>query len=175
MSPRASAVSAGQIGFKQDRNPTGQANLPPVRMSAQHEVKPGVGGLPVDFWSVREEDRDTTVWNVCGRLFDVVCAVEMRVVHSSEIDRRRAGAYGGGLVEQHVNTKRFEVRNHGNRIVVAKHSIDVAAKRFTQMRYDFKAGLAIAVGAPAIVTRKHAKIVVEIVREFGDPLHGEAA
>ena len=66
MSPCAGAESAGQIGFKQDRNPTGQANLPPVCMSAQHQVKPGVGGLPVDFWSVGEEDRDTTVWNVCG-------------------------------------------------------------------------------------------------------------
>ena len=96
MSPCASAVSAGQIGFKQDRSPAGQANLTPVRMSAQHEVKPGVGGLPVDFWSVREEDRDTTVWNVCGRFFDVVCAVEMRVVHPGEIDRSRAEAYGDG-------------------------------------------------------------------------------
>ena len=79
------------------------------------------------------------------------------------------------LVEQHANTKRLEVRNHGNRIVVAKHPIDVAAKRFTQMRYDFKAGLAVAIGAPAIVTRKHTKIVVEVVRELGNPLHGAAA
>ena len=37
-------------------------------------------------------------------------------------------------------------------IVVAEHSIDVAAKRITQVRHDFEAGLAIAVGAPAIIT-----------------------
>jgi hypothetical protein len=111
----------------------------PLRMSAQHEVKPGVGGLPVDLWSVREQDGDTTVRNVRGRFFDIVCAVEMRVLHPREIDRSRAGAYGDGLVEQHANTKCFEVWNHGNRIVVAKHSIDVAAKRFTQARYDLEA------------------------------------
>ena len=59
--------------------------------------------------------------------------------------------YGDSLVEQHANTKRFEVGNHDNRIVVAEHSIDVAAKRFTQVRHDFEAGFTIAVGAPAIV------------------------
>ena len=139
MSPCASAERARQIGSKQDWNPARQANLPPVRMSAQHEVKPGVGGLLVDLWSVREQDGDTTVWNVCGRFFDVVGAVEMRVLHPREIDRSRAGAYGDGLVEQHANTKCFEVWNHGNRIVVAKHSLDVAAKRFTQARYDLEA------------------------------------
>ena len=60
-------------------------------------------------------------------------------------------------------------------IVVPKHSIDVAAKRFTQMRHGFKAGRTIPVGAPAIVTRKHTKIVVEVAREFSDPLHRAAA
>ena len=170
MSPCASAERARQIGSKQDWNPARQANLPPVRMSAQHEVKPGVGGLPVDLWSVREQDGDTTVWNVCGRFFDVVGAVEMRVPPPPR-DRSKPGpgAYGDGLVEQLANTKCFEVWNHGNRIVVAKHSIDVAAMRFTPRRATISGGKSasspIAVGAPSIITRENTKIVVKVARE----------
>jgi len=76
----------GRSRFKQDRNPAGQANLPTVRMSAEHQVKTGVGDLPIIFRSVRKQDGDTTMWNIRRRFFDVVCAVEMRVVHPREID-----------------------------------------------------------------------------------------
>jgi hypothetical protein len=144
-------------------------------MSAQHQIKTGVGGLAVDFRSVREQDSDTTIWNIPRRLFEVVCAVEMRVVHPREIDRSRAAAYGDAFVEKHANTERFKVRNHGNRIVVAEHSIDVAAKRLAEARHDFEAGLAIAVSAPAIIASQHTEIVLKVVRELTDPLHGRAA
>ena len=59
-------------------------------------------------------------------------------------------------------------------IVVAEHTICVAAKRFTQVRHGFKAGPAMAVGATAIVTRQHTKVIVESGCEFGDPMHGGA-
>jgi hypothetical protein len=52
MSPCASAESARQIGFEQDRNAAGQADLPAVRMSAQHQRETSVRGLPADFRSV---------------------------------------------------------------------------------------------------------------------------
>src|SRR5271166_5472690 len=90
MSPCASAESARQIGFKEDRNPAGQANLPTVRMSAQHQVKTGVGGLPVDFRSVREQDGDTTIWNIPPPFFVVVGPEEMRVVPPPR-DRSKLG------------------------------------------------------------------------------------
>ena len=38
MSPCASVESAGQIGFEHDRNAAGQAYLPAVGVSAQHQV-----------------------------------------------------------------------------------------------------------------------------------------
>ena len=117
-----------------------EANLPPVRMSAQHEVKPGVGGLPVDFWSVREQDGDTTAWNVCGQLFR--CCLRGRNARPPPPrDRFEAGPERmatDSLSSMRI-PRRFEVWNHGNRIVVTKHSIDVAAKRFTQARYDLEA------------------------------------
>ena len=86
MSPCASAESAGQIGFEQDRNAAGQADLPAVRMSAQHQGETGVRGLPVDFRSVREQDRDITLGNLRRRFFDIVGAIKMRVVDPREID-----------------------------------------------------------------------------------------
>ena len=144
-------------------------------MSAQHQVETGMCGLPVDFRRVRKQDRNTLVWNVRSRLLDVVRTVEMRVVHPREIDGSGAGAYRDALVKEHANAKRFELRNHRDRIVVAEHSINVAAQRLTHVREDLEARLEIAVGAPAVITRQHAKIVGEIVREVGDPLHGGAA
>jgi hypothetical protein len=48
MSPCASTEGAGQVGLKQDRNAAGQADLPAVRLSAQHQAETGIGGLPVD-------------------------------------------------------------------------------------------------------------------------------
>ena len=83
-------------------------------------------------------------------------------------DRR---AYGDAFIEQHTNTQRLEVGNHGNQNVVAEHSIDIATKRFTQARNDFEAGLAIAVGASAIVARQHTKIIIEARCEFSGPMH----
>ena len=131
MSPCASAESARQIGFKQDRNATRQANLPTMRMSAQHQVEAGVGGLPINFRSVRKQDRDSTMWNIRRRFFDVVCAIEMCVVDPREVDRTPTAVYGDAFVEQHANAERLEVGNHDNRIVVAEHRIDIGAKRFT--------------------------------------------
>jgi hypothetical protein len=86
MSPCASAESARQIGFEQDRNAAGQADLPAVRMSAQHQGETSVRGLPVDFRSVREQDRDIPLGNLRSRFFDVVGAIKMRVVDPREID-----------------------------------------------------------------------------------------
>ena len=86
MSPRASAERAGQIDFEQDRNAAGQADLPAVRMSAQHQGETSVRGLPVDFRSVREEDRDITLGNLRSRFFDVVGTIKMRVVDTREIE-----------------------------------------------------------------------------------------
>ncbi len=131
MSPCASAESAGQIGFEQDGNAARQANLPTMRMSAQHQVETGVGGLPINFRSVRKQDRDTTMWNIRRRFLDVVCAIEMCVVDPGEVDRSPAAVYRDAFVEQHTNAECLEVGNHDNRVVVAEHRIDVAAKRFT--------------------------------------------
>ena len=86
MSPCASAENAGQIGFEQDRNATGQTDLPAVGMSAQHQRETSVRGLPVDFRGMREQDRDTTPRNLGRRFFDVVGAIKMRVVDPREID-----------------------------------------------------------------------------------------
>ena len=167
--------NARQIGFEQDRNAARQADLPAVRMSAQHQVEAGVRGLPVDFGGVRQQDRDLAGWNILSRFFDVVGAIKMRVVHPSEIDRSRAAPYGEAFVEQRANAKRFEVGNHGNRIMVAEHRVDVATQLLTQTRHGFEAGHAIAVGAPAIVARQHTKIIVEVEHEFSGPAHGGAA
>jgi hypothetical protein len=64
--------------------------------------------------------------------------------------------------------------NHANRIMVAEHRVDVATQPFTQTRHAFEAGHAITVGAPAIVTRQHTKVIVEIEHEFSGPAHGRA-
>ncbi len=60
-------------------------------------------------------------------------------------------------------------------IVVAEHRVNVAAQRFTQTRDAFEAGLVIAAGAPAIISRQHTEIIFEAAREFGDPLQSGAA
>src|ERR1700722_20673110 len=98
MPPCAGGKNARQIGFEQDRNAARQANLPAVRMSAQHQVEAGARGLPVDFGGVRQQDRDVAGWNIFSRFFDVVGAIEMRVVHPSEINRSWAAPYGEAFV-----------------------------------------------------------------------------
>src|ERR1700733_3705871 len=175
MPPCSSAESARQIGFEQDKNAAWQANLPAVRMSTQHQVEASTRGLPVDFGGVRQQDRDLAGWNILSRFFDVVGAIKMRVVHPSKIDRSWAAPYGEAFVEQRANAKLLQVGNHGNRIMVAEHRVDVATQLFAQTRHAFEAGPAIAVGAPAIVTRQHTKVIVEVAHEFSGPAHGRAA
>ena len=76
MPPCAGGKNARQIGFEQDRNAARQANLPAVRMSAQHQVEAGVRGLPVDFGGVGQQDSDVAGWNILSRFFDVVGATK---------------------------------------------------------------------------------------------------
>ena len=59
--------------------------------------------------------------------------------------------------------------------MVAKHSTNLTAERYKHARHDFQARQPIAVSAPAIITRKHTKIIGKVVREFSGSLHGEAA
>ena len=76
----------GADRLEQDRNAAGQAYLPAVGVSAQHQGETSVRGLPVDLRSVREQDRDITLGNFRRRFFDVVGAIEMRVVDPREVD-----------------------------------------------------------------------------------------
>ena len=74
-----------------------------------------------------------------------------------------------------MNAKRLQVGNHGNRIMVAEHGVDVATQLFAQTRHAFEAGHAIAVSASAVVARQHTKVIVEVEHEFSGPAHGGAA
>ena len=55
-------------------------------VSAQHQGETSVRGLSIDFRSVREQDRDITRGNLRRRFFDVVGAIEMRVVDPREVN-----------------------------------------------------------------------------------------
>ena len=83
--PCSSAECARQNGLEQDRNAAGQANLPAVRMSAQHQVEARVRP-PVDFGVCDSGTGTQPEGMSLGRFFDVVGAIKMRVVHPSEID-----------------------------------------------------------------------------------------
>src|SRR5208337_5259750 len=100
MSPSARSESARQVGFEQDRNAAGQTDLAAMRVSAQHQIEAGVRGLPVDFRSVRKQDRNTALGNLRGRFFDVVDSEEMRVVDPREIDRGAPAIYDDAFVEK---------------------------------------------------------------------------
>src|SRR5208283_650494 len=158
-----------------DRNAAGQTDLAAMRVSAQHQIEAGVRGLPVDFRSVRKQDRNTALGNLRGRFFDVVDSEEMRVVDPREIDRGAPAIYDDAFVEKNPDAERLKVGNHGDRIVIAEHRVDIPVQRFSQARDGFETRSAIAVGASAIVSRQHAKIVMEATREFSGAAHRGAA
>src|SRR6516165_2302965 len=114
MSPKPRAKGARKISFKQDRNASRQAYLSAVRMSAQHEIKSGVGCLAIDLRRVGEQNRNAFLRNVRRRLLDVVGAVKMGVVHSSKLNRIPTSLDGDTLVEEEVDAQSLKIGHHGN-------------------------------------------------------------
>src|SRR6266536_2473937 len=85
MPPSAGAHAPGHDGVKLDRDPAGEADLTPVGMSAQHDIKARMSGLVIHFWGMREKDREFIIWD-CGRcFFDIFDAVEMSIVDASQM------------------------------------------------------------------------------------------
>ena len=114
VSPKPRAKGAREISFKQNWNAARQTYLSAVRMTAQHEVKSGVGCLTIDLRRMGEKDRNTLLRNIRRRPLDIVRAVKMGVVHPGEVNRIRASPDGDALVKEEIDAQSFKIRDHGN-------------------------------------------------------------
>ena len=99
----------------------------------------------------------------------------MGVVHPGEVKQRRSAIDDGVFVEKHPDARLFQVRNHGDGVVIAEHRVDIAAHCFTKTGESFESKFAIAESAAAIVSRQRTQIIVDITHHFVDPLQGGSA
>src|SRR4029077_13633072 len=58
--PRSSPHPPWQHRLELDGNGSGETNLTAVRVSAQHQIKVGMGSLTIDRRCVRQQDRELT-------------------------------------------------------------------------------------------------------------------
>src|SRR5580704_4797459 len=95
-----------------------------MSMSAQHDLKVCVSGLPVDFRRMRKQNRDPFQWNGGGSLLDIVSAVVVGIVNPSQIDLLITADNRFGFIEQHSNPHCFNFRDHPDRVVIAENRVN---------------------------------------------------
>ena len=96
----------GENEIKGDRDAPGEADLPPMGVSAQQQTEIGMGRLLINFRRVRKQDRERVARYPGTGLFDVVRTVEMRIVDASDIyaliiSKSRAGPVAGAWPRVH--------------------------------------------------------------------------
>src|SRR5580693_1457764 len=105
--------------IERDGSRTRKTDLTAVGVPAEHQVEPSMSGVSINFWGMREQNGKPIVWNVGGRLFDVVDSVIVRVIDSGQIDAVAPARDRLALIEQHPNAHLFETGNHANGVVIA--------------------------------------------------------
>ena len=70
--PRPSPHPSWQHRLELDGNGSGETNLTAVGVSAQHQIKVGMGSLTVDLRCVRQQDRELTAGYRESGFFNVV-------------------------------------------------------------------------------------------------------
>ena len=98
--PGSGPHASRQDRIEDDRNGAGQADLTPMGVPAEHQIEPGMRGLPIDLRGMRQEDGKFANRDTGSRLFDVVHPVIVSIVDADEMDMIPAPLDYLRLVEQ---------------------------------------------------------------------------
>ena len=161
----------GSAEFERQRDRPRQADLTAMGMTAQHQVKTGMGRLAIDFRRMRQQDRKRAMRDLRRRLFDVVDTVIVRVVDAGKVQDLAVAQHRLGLVDQHADAHFLERRRHPDRIVVAEDRVDRTGNALADARHARDRRLAGPKGLAAVVSGQHAQIVAELRQQFGEPSH----
>lgn len=170
--PRPRPHPSWQHRLELDRNGSGETNLTAVSVSAQHEIKIGMGSLAINLRCVRQQDRELTAGYRESGFFDVIHSVEMCIVDSRQIDPLVLTDDCFAFIEQHANAHGFEPRNHLNRIVVAEHGVDWLFQMTSQSRDTIQRGLEGPKSPTPIIASQDTDIVLHAANQLDESVHG---
>ena len=87
MAPSSGYEAAGGLAWNDHMATTWQANLPPVRVTAQLKRKSVGCCFGIGFWTMGEENHKRIRRSFFSRPSEIVCLKIMRVVHSGDPQR----------------------------------------------------------------------------------------
>jgi hypothetical protein len=123
-------ISGGQL--KRTGDAAGQADLPPMRMPAQQEIKSGMRGLAVNFRRMGQKNRKVLMWYGFRGLLYIVHPVKMGIIDPRQMNPLPAAVNGNRFVEEHTYSHPLKRGDHADRIVVAQDAEHLALKRFAE-------------------------------------------
>src|SRR3954453_15116187 len=95
-----------------------------MRMSAQYDIEPSVGSLPIDFGRMREQNRKDMIGDIGSGPLDVINSIIMGVVDPGKIDVLLLLLNRRTFIEQHFYSHAFQTGNHADRIMITQNSVD---------------------------------------------------
>src|ERR1019366_2728214 len=101
-----------------------QADLASVRMSAQEQIKAGMGGLSEDFGRMRQQDGKCSLGNLRPGFFNIVDPEVMRIVDSGEVYCLIAAFDYLAFVLQHSYAHGLQPWQHLDSVVITEHTKD---------------------------------------------------
>src|SRR5262249_20970276 len=137
----------------------GQADLPPMRVPAQQQIKSGMRRLTVNFRRMGQKNREVFMrYGFRGFLY-IVHPVKMGIVDPGQMDPLPAAFKGNGFVEEHSYPHPLERGDHADRIVVAQDPERLALKRFAEPGHLGKDKIDRSRSLSAIIASQDAEIV----------------
>ena len=95
----------------------------------------------------------------------------MGVVNASQIDRCARTLDRLTFIQQHANSHRFEIGNHTNSIVIAKHSVDRPFNACQNSTNECKCIFKVAERRGTIITSQNAQIIFQSYKYLFKPAH----
>ena len=168
MPPRPVNHIARALGVALNVHAPRQADLPGVRVPAEHEVIAGRRGVAVDLRRVREQDRWRAGRDRLARAMQVVGLVEVRIVHTGEIEAGTLALQHHRLVEQESVAGRFQRRHELDEVVIAEDGVHRRLEVAHQLGGILQRQVVGAAAAGAEVAGDDAEIVGHILQAADD-------
>src|SRR6266404_9545154 len=86
-----------------------------MRVSAQQQFETGMGGLTVDLWRMRQQNREFRTGNLRHCLLNIVHPVVMSIINPYQMNALSAAHERLGLVEEHPYPHVLHCRDHADR------------------------------------------------------------
>src|SRR6516165_10480333 len=121
--PSARAHLSRKHRIERQGNPTREANLASMRMPADQYVKISIGGLPIDFRSMGNQNGELIGRDSNYSLFDIVHSVKMGVIDADQMDAVLTALDRFCLVHQESDPQIFQPWQQSDGVVIAEHAV----------------------------------------------------